>query len=83
MTPSFTADALIKKAEECYSLGLITQQTLESVTRRALSEPGYTAILELPLSHQLDEARRLSAQAARHSRRQHSRLRRFLHVFTH
>ncbi len=68
MTPSFTADALIEKAKESYSLGLITEETLERVTTRALNEPGYTALLELPLDFRLEEARSLARKARRKTR---------------
>ncbi len=78
MNASFTADALIAKAEECYSLGLITESTLETVTQRALREPGYTAILELPYTYQIDDARSLAAAARRRAHR--SKLRRIFHV---
>ncbi len=75
---SRTADAVIAKAEESYELGLISTTTLENVTRRALTEPGYNAILELPLDSELEDARSLERKAARKNRT--SLLRRLLHV---
>jgi hypothetical protein len=67
--PSRTADAIIRKAELCYSLDLITKGTLENVVRRAETEPGYTAILELPFDWHIEDELRLRRQARRQQRR--------------
>jgi hypothetical protein len=56
---SRTSDALIEKAKDCYALGLIDIRTLERVTQRALTEPGYNAIMDLPLDHEIAQARKL------------------------
>lgn len=62
---SRTSDALIEKAKECYVLGLISAYRLEYVTNLALTQPGYDAILDLPLTFELDDARRLERKAKR------------------
>ena len=58
-----TSDALIEKAKESYCLGLIDERRLEYVTGKALTEYGYDAILDLPLSYDLENARALNKAA--------------------
>jgi hypothetical protein len=64
---SRTAEALIDKAKDCYELGLIDITTLERVTERALTQPGYTALLDLPLDFRVKEARALEQQKRRNT----------------
>lgn len=59
MIVSPLADAVIEKAQECYVLGLISVSRLETVVRRASTEPGYDALLDLPTRWRIDEARKL------------------------
>ena len=65
---SLVAEEIIETAEECYSLGLITEERLAYVTQRALTQPGYNPIDDLPFSWQIDHARDLSRRAARRRR---------------
>lgn len=62
---SLTSDRIIKSAEECFALDLISQQKLEFVTKMALTEPGYDPIIDLPLPWVIEEERRLRRRAAR------------------
>lgn len=69
MAVSMSAEAVIEKAKLCYSLDLITERQLEAVISRAEREPGYNAILDLPLDHEVKDELQLRRQAARPQRR--------------
>ncbi len=77
MISSLTAEQIISTAKECYELGLIDKTRLELVTRKAETEVGYNAILDLPLSHEIENERELRRKAARIEQRASVR-RRFL-----
>lgn len=68
MPESLSADELIATAQECYSLGLIDESRLELVTQRALSEPDYDAILDLPLPWKIEHERLLRRTAEARAR---------------
>lgn len=78
---SLRADAIVAKAEECFSLGLIKASTLKYVTERAYSNPEYDPIIDLPLSHVIEEERERRREMERRTRRTHRllRLRRLVH----
>jgi hypothetical protein len=63
--PSMSADEIIEKAKLCYSIDLITEAQLERVIQQAEREPGYTAILDLPLPWTIENGVRLRKQAER------------------
>lgn len=60
---SFRADEIVKRAEECYALGLIRESTLEKVTRKAMTDPEYDPILDLPLTHVIEHEKQLRLKA--------------------
>lgn len=62
---SLTADAIVERAKECYALGLITEDRLRDVTRKAYTIPGYDPIVDLPLIHEVEAERALRREAAR------------------
>jgi hypothetical protein len=61
--PSFTGDAIVEKAKECYALGLIDRRKLERVIVEA-DRPGYDPILDLPFDWEVEDARNLARKAA-------------------
>jgi hypothetical protein len=74
------ADTVIAKAQRCYELDLIDERTLEYVTDRAMREPGFKAIIELPFDWDIEAAERLARDARRSARRadRRGRIRRLL-----
>ena len=51
---SLRADEIVKTAEECFSLGLISQEKLEDVTNQAYSVPEYDG-WDLPFYWEIQE----------------------------
>jgi hypothetical protein len=62
---SLTAQEIIEKAKECYELDLITETTLERITQKAETVPGYNAILDLPPDWEIKHERDLRRRARR------------------
>ncbi len=69
MTLSLSGEEVIAKAKECYALDLISEATLERVTRNAETTPGYDAILDLPMDWEVEHERELRRRALPRRRR--------------
>ncbi len=59
------SEAIIAKAEEAFSLDLISESQMEYIVRRAQTDPSYTAIIELPFDWEIDAERKARRKARR------------------